>query len=555
MTKESGIFGNGMFPLVASDVLAGIVFLLALAGLLPAAAAPFLFGASWLLFAAPLLAQTFSLLRERRFLDEHFLLFLASLAALLVERCAESVVILIVYRLGRYLQERLLALLTERCRSILAARQVEIASRTTASMFSVEVEKLITEALARKGRPARFATQFAHWYTPLIVFIALAVALSPLFGLGELTLAESVYHAAIFLVLACPAVLLVSIPLVGWATLATLAGRGILVTEESSVETLARAHILVIVMNGILTHGLREVIEILPVEGMSSKRLLSYAAIAEAGSPHPVAEAIREAFGKAIPYGSAEEILGERGGGVVVSYEGREIAVGSATFFRKLGIEPGPEATIGTTVQVALDRFFIGRIVVGDEPRPENKAILARLRKAGFKKIIILSGDNPIIVERLAREAGADRGIGGLSPADKIQTLEQIIAQTPGPVAVAGHAFDDAPLIARADCGIAAGNVPAKRAMEIADIVVTPSGALPLAILAETARKGYAIMRQNLALALWVKGALIVCAALGIAPLWAVLAADTITALILILNTVRIMAGTKKETFSSSMVT
>ncbi len=554
MVTKTPSLRTDMFPLVMSDVLAAIVFVVAFQGFFPEMASWILFGAAWLLFAVPLLTRTGVLLRERRFLDEHFLLLLASLTALVVKRFPEAITILLIYRLGRYLQERLAKQITERCRNIIAKTRPKIGetapSPTTTS--PEEIERLIAQALTHKSRPVRLLSRFVHWYTPTVVFIAFFFAITPLFGLGDLPLTDSVYHAAMFLVLACPAVLVVSVPLAGWATLATLAGRGILVTEDSAVETLSQVKTFVIVMNGILTRGIKEVIEILPVEGMSSKRLLAYAAIAEAESPHPVAIAIREHFGKPIPYGTIEEVHSEAGG-VVVSYEGREIAVGSAAFFRKLGIEPGPEATIGTTVQVALDRFFIGRIVVGDEPRPEGEEAISRLRKAGIKKIIVLSGDNPLLVERYAREIGCNEGIGGLTPAEKASTLEQIIAQANGPVAVAGHAFDDAPLIARADIGIAAGDAPAKRAMEIADVVVTTPGPCPLATAVDISRKGYAVALQNLLFALWIKGALLVCGAFGIAPLWALLSADTISAIILLLNTARITAGVPSNSSSAEL--
>ncbi len=533
-----------MFPLVTSDVLAAVVCIFAFGNFFPETTAWVLFGAAWLLFAVPLIARMGTLFRERRFLDEHFLLLLASLTALLMKRFPEAITILLIYRLGRYLQERIVARITDRCRDIIATTRARATdgSASPADVPSEEIERLVAQALMHKTRPVRLLSRFAQWYTPAVVLVAFFFALSPLLGFRNMPLIESAYHAAMFLVLACPAVLIVSVPLAGWTTLASLAGRGILVTDETATETLARTKTFVIVMNGILTRGIREVIEILPVEGMSSKRLLTYAAIAEAGSSHPVALAIRESFGKPIPYGTVEEVQSESGG-VVVSYEGREITVGSTAFFRKRGIEPGPEATIGTTVHVALDRFFIGRIVVGDDPYPENKAAISRLKRARVRQVIVLSGDNPLIVERFAREAGADRGVGGLTPAEKMAMLEQIIAHADGPVAVAGHAFDDAPLIARADVGIAGGDVPARRALEVADVVVTAPGPMPLAVAAEFSRKGYAVALQNLVLALWVKGALLVCGALGIAPLWAILSADTLSAIILLLNTARITAS------------
>jgi len=535
-----------------SDLFALVAYALTSAGLFPKSSSASLFTSSWFLVSAPVIAKTLSALRRRHFLDENFLILLSSVAALSVARYTEAIILVLIFRLGTALFTRVLNRVREHYQRLVRERSGE--HHPISVTRHEEIETLITRALAHKGKPTQFATRFARWYTPIVVCVAFIVTITPLFSFGGESLAESAFHAAIFLVLACPTALVTSIPLTEWAALATLARRGILVTEAGILDLVSRAKTIVLVMNGIVTRGVRRISEVLPVEGMPKERLLAYAALAETESAHPIAAAIRAALGKPVPYGVAEEVLSEPGGGVVVHYEGREIAVGSAEFLRQLGVEPEPDATSGTTIHVALDRFFIGRLVVSTESHPDSHLLIRRLTRRENLRTIILSGDTPLFVSRFAREIGADEGIGGLTPQGKAAYIERLCLEQKGAVIAVGHAFDDAPLIARADIGVAAGDTPAPRALETADMVVTESSPLPIADAIATARKSRRIILQNIAFVLWIKVALVTGGIIGIAPLWLLLLADILSTLLVLLNATRLslppeLANTRKEEY------
>jgi len=276
---------------------------------------------------------------------------------------------------------------------------------------------------------------------------------------------------------------------------------------------------------------------------MPKERFLRYVALAESQAAHPVAAAIRAAYGKPIPYDAANEIIETPGKGVIAWVDEQEVAAGTAPFLRELGVAPSPDATFGTTIHVALSRYYIGCVVVADELRDGVPAMIAALKRKGVHRMAILSGDSEFMVRQTARAAGITESWGALTPFAKLNKIEELLSVARGTVVFMGNGIDDALLLARADVGISLGTIHDPIATEAADIVLTRESPTLLYEALHLARRARAIVGQNLFLSLAVKGILLFLAAVGIASLWEVVFADTIAALITILNASRLIAG------------
>lgn len=485
-------------------------------------------------------------------LDEHFLITLASGGAVAIGSLNEATLVVLLYRLGDHLLSRALRRSRSAVDELVALQRAlgDGADTDPAAAVSeatptqrAEIAGLLKQAVSRKARSERLMTRFSRWYTPLIVGCAFLMTFVPPLLSADLTYAESVYRALTFLVLASPGALLVAVPLGWYAAVGTALRNGILVKGADRLETLARIRTALFGKTGTLTKGRYAVIEILPEEGMPKERLLHYAAHAEARVVHPVAAAVRAACDSPMAPGAVSDIAETPRRGVVARVEEQEVVVGTAQFLRERGLKPGPDAVFGTTVHVALAGYYIGRLVVADELRERVPVLVSELRKKGVRRLGVLSGDNEFMVRKTARAAGLEIAWGALSPAAKLERLEQELASAPGPLLFMGDRVDDAPLLARADVGVALGKTRETAVLETADIVLDSDDPSLLLEAHRLARRARVIVDQNLVLALAVKGILLFLAAVGIASLWEVVFADTIAALVTILNASRLIAG------------
>ncbi len=544
--------------------LAGILFFIAGVAGTADGRFPFCFLMAWVLIGLPIFARLLRNIEQGRFLDEYFLITIATGGAVAIGRYPEAVLVILLYRLGDHLLSRAVDRTHAAIRSLID-RRPDRPDENGDDPTKVEPEStpadraqslaLVTRAAARKARSERFITRFARWYTPVIVFAAVVMTFLPPLLSADITHAQSVYRALTFLAIACPSALLVSIPLGWYAAIGTASQRGILIKGADHLDILSRAGAILFGKTGTLTRGRYTVVEVLPAEGMPKDRFLYYAALAESQAAHPIAAAIRAAYGKPIPYGTASEIAETPGKGVSAQVEGQEILAGTAGFLREQGVPPGPDAVFGTTIHVALSRYYIGRLVVADELREVVVALVAALKKKGIRYLALLSGDNENMVRQTARAAGIAEAYGALSPAAKLEKMEQILSTVRGPVVFMGDGIDDAPLLARADVGISLCAAPGTVAIETADIVLKGGDPTLLTEVLHLARRARAIVGQNLFLALAVKGTLLFLAAVGIASLWEAVFADTIAALTTILNASRLIAGgTAKEEITNSRI-
>lgn len=532
--------------------IGGVLFFAA--GLLNAGGevSSFCYLAAWLLIGMPIFGRVLRALPTGRFLDEYFLLTLATGGAVAIGRYPEAVLVILLYRLGDHLLSRAVDRTHAAIRSLIDRRPERPVENdddpTKVGPESTPADRaqslaLVKRAASRKARSERFITRFARWYTPVIVLAAVVMTFLPPLLWGDMTYAESVYRALTFLAIACPSALLVSIPLGWYAAIGAAAQRGIFIKGADHLDILSRAGAILFGKTGTLTRGRYAVVEVLPMEGMSKERFLYHAALAESQAAHPVAAAIRAAYGKPIPYGADSEIVETPGKGAIAQAEGQELVAGTAGFLRELGVTPGPDAVFGTTIHVALSRYYIGRLVVADELREGVVAMVAALKKRGIGQLALLSGDNENMVRQTARAAGIAEAYGALSPDAKLEKMEQLLSAARGPVVFMGDGIDDAPLLARADVGISLCAAPGKVAIETADIVLKGGDPTLLTEVLHLARRARAVVGQNLFLTLAVKGTLLFLAAVGIASLWEAVFADTIAALITILNASRLVAG------------
>lgn len=416
---------------------------------------------------------------------------------------------------------------------------VEVTSRYGDTALSKGL-RLIEEAREGKAPTERFITAFARWYTPSVVGFAVLLAVAPpLAGLGDIR--TWVYRALVFLVVSCPCALVISIPLAVFGGIGAASRRGILVKGGDVLERLADVRAALFDKTGTLTRGVFRVTEVHPSAPFTAEELIEIAAAAERGSNHPIARAVAEAAG---PGKGAQGLIEELPGlGVRVSIDGVEILAGNAALLERSGASVGDSwrEKPGAVVHVARGGRYAGFIVVEDTPREQARAAVERLGKLGVRVVGMLSGDRPENAEKLALELGLDLWEGGLMPADKLDRFRRIKKEVGGTTIFVGDGMNDAPLLAAADAGFAMGGLGTDAAIGAADVVLLdddPSGA---AEAIEIARRTRAVMRQNIAFALGVKGLVLAMGALGVASMWEAVFADVGVALLATLNSARIL--------------
>jgi Cd2+/Zn2+-exporting ATPase len=401
---------------------------------------------------------------------------------------------------------------------------------------------LVENATNKKAPTENFITTFSRYYTPIVVGLAALLAIiPPLFTGGEW--AEWINRGLIFLVISCPCALVISIPLGFFGGIGGASKRGVLVKGSNYLEALNNLDIIVFDKTGTLTQGVFKVTALLPANGFSETTLLEHAAYAEVFSNHPIALSIKNAYGKTID----EKILSDyneiSGHGINVKAKGARVLAGNDKLMKKSGITFTESNSTGTKVYVAVDNQYAGCVVISDEVKPDSKSAIAGLKKLGVRKTVMLTGDNAQIGKAIAAELGLDEVYAELLPAQKVEKLELLDRQkkSKGKLAFVGDGINDAPVLARADIGIAMGGLGSDAAIEAADVVLMtdePSKLLDAVMVAKKTRR---IVWQNIIFALGVKGVFLALGAFGIAGMWEAVFADVGVALIAILNAMRVL--------------
>ncbi len=415
---------------------------------------------------------------------------------------------------------------------VLRIRTTKLFAESTVS----KILKLVSESSAHKAKSERFISKFSRVYTPAVCIAALAVGiLPPLLGLG--TWRVWLYRALTFLVISCPCALVISIPLTFFAGIGGASRKGILIKGANFMQTLAQVRTVVFDKTGTLTRGTFRVQEISPC-GMDEQRLLEYAALAECASSHPIAKSLLHAYAKPIDRSRVKDITEHGGHGVSAAVDGRQIAVGSKRLMRTLGIDCEDSALGGTCVHVAADGTYAGCIVIADEEKPTASDAVKALKKMGAR-IVMLTGDNRKSAEVIAAKLSIDEVCSELLPADKVTQVERLQSQTRGTLCFVGDGINDAPVLARADIGIAMGALGSDAAIEAADVVIMDDDVRKVSLAASIGRKTLGIVRQNIVFAIGVKMLCLVLGAVGIANLWMAVFADVGVMVLAVLNAMR----------------
>ena len=420
--------------------------------------------------------------------------------------------------------------------------------RTTREFGESTVSKildLVENASSRKSRSENFITRFAKYYTPAVVFCALALAVLPPVVRGLIMRlnpewGDWIYRALTFLVISCPCALVISIPLSFFAGIGGAGKAGILVKGSNYLEELARTGVMVFDKTGTLTKGEFEVAAIhhSPLE---EEELLEYAALAESASSHPIAVSIRKAHGKELDLSRVSNVEEISGNGVVVRIDGKEVAAGNGRLMDRLGIAYRDCHRTGTIVHMAIDGEYAGHIVISDVEKPAAKEAVQALKNAGVRQTVMLTGDRKAVAEETAARLEIDRVYSELLPGDKVERVEALLAEKQGReiLAFAGDGINDAPVLSRADLGIAMGAMGSDAAIEAADVVLMDDNPLKIAKAIRISRKCMRIVYENIVFAIGVKAVCLILGALGIANMGLAIFADVGVMIIAVLNAIR----------------
>ncbi len=419
--------------------------------------------------------------------------------------------------------------------------------RTTKAFGESTVSRileLVENSSSRKSRSEDFIAKFARIYTPVVCYSALALAVLPpvirLVGGMDGQWEQWTYRALTFLVTSCPCALVVSIPLSFFAGIGGASHEGILIKGSNYLETLSQVKTVVFDKTGTLTKGVFEVTAVHHSE-MDEARLLEYAALAECASSHPISKSLQKAYGKAIDRSRVTDIQEISGHGVTAVVDGRTVAAGNSKLMVQLGIAYHDCHSVGTIIHMAVDGQYAGHIVISDVVKPNAKAAIAALHKAGVEKTVMLTGDAKKVAEVVAAELGVDEVHSELLPGDKVERVERLLGSQTGKAKLAfvGDGINDAPVLSRADIGIAMGAMGSDAAIEAADIVLMDDEPLQIAKAIKISRKCIGIVYQNIVFALAVKFACLVLVAIGAANMWAAIFADVGVMVLAVLNAIR----------------
>ncbi|WP_144506151.1 heavy metal translocating P-type ATPase [Bacillus mycoides] len=402
---------------------------------------------------------------------------------------------------------------------------------------------LVQNASSKKAPTENFITKFARYYTPVVVITAAIMAFIPPLILEGATFSDWIYRALVFLVISCPCALVVSIPLGFFGGIGGASKSGILVKGSNYLEALNDVKYIVFDKTGTLTKGVFKVTKMEPSEGITAEELLEYAAFAEVYSNHPIAQSIRNAYGKSIDENTIEDYSEISGHGTVVKVQGKEIFAGNAKLMRKENITFKQPNTVGTLVHVAVDGKYAGYIVISDEVKEDSKQAIQKLKELGIKKTVMLTGDAKSVGEAVGKELGLDEVHAELLPHQKVEEIEKIDAAKRGKekIAFVGDGINDTPVLARADVGIAMGGLGSDAAIEAADIVIMTDEPSKIATAVKIAKRTRSIVWQNIIFALGVKGLVLLLGAFGIATMWEAVFSDVGVTLLAVLNAMRVL--------------
>lgn len=413
---------------------------------------------------------------------------------------------------------------------------------------------LVENASSRKSRSEDFIAKFAKYYTPIVCYSALALAIiPPLVRMLAMGLSPEwgdwVYRALTFLVISCPCALVISIPLSFFAGIGGASNAGVLIKGSNYLETLSQVDTVVFDKTGTLTKGVFEVVGVHLVSGDSNAfgkedgeqhKILELAAHAESASSHPIAKSIQRAFGGEIDRNRVTDIRELSGKGVIASVDGKEVSAGNYRLMNELGIVHEECDEVGTIVHMAVDGAYVGHILISDVVKDTSKQAMAELKKAGVKNLVMLTGDVDQVAKKVAKELGIDKVFSQLMPGDKVAKVEELLGSSQkGKLAFAGDGINDAPVLSRADIGIAMGAMGSDAAIEAADVVLMDDDPLKIAKAIKISRKCMSIVYQNVIFALGVKGICLILGAFGIANMWLAIFADVGVMVIAVLNAIR----------------
>ncbi len=407
-----------------------------------------------------------------------------------------------------------------------------------------KILELTQNASSRKANTEKFITRFARIYTPIVVLCALLTAVLPPAFLGWDTFGDWLYRALIFLVISCPCALVVSIPLGFFGGIGGASKRGVLIKGSNYLEGLCRASTVVLDKTGTLTRGEFSVEALFPAEGITEADLLEAAAFAEARSSHPIARSVLARYGKAPDDARIAQSEESAGFGTTVRLkDGAVLLAGSGKLMEQNGISAKNQPTAGTAVHVSKNGEYLGSILIADTLKPTSKEAVRRLRETGVKRVVMLTGDSPAAAEKTAAEAGVDEWRAGLLPQDKVAAVDELLDQQPPSerLIFVGDGINDAPVIARADIGVAMGGIGSDAAIEAADVVLMTDDLAKLPLAVRIARKTRRIITQNIVFALGVKVLVLLLSLFGITSMWIAIFADVGVALLAILNALRAM--------------
>ena len=420
-----------------------------------------------------------------------------------------------------------------------------------------KILELVENSSEKKAVSEQFITRFAKYYTPCVVYAALALFLIPTVLLAVLPtlpgfLAGTVWtdwlHRALtFLVISCPCALVISVPLSFFGGIGGASKCGILVKGGNYLEALAKADTVVFDKTGTLTKGTFAVSAIHPEAGFEADQVLEYAALAEQYSTHPIAVSLREACKSGMDRSRVSNVEEIAGHGIMAEVDGKRVGVGNSRLMERQSVNWLPCELPGTIVHVTIDGFYAGHIVIADQPKPDAKEAIARLKAMGVKKTVMLTGDTKEVAHTVADALGLDEYHAELLPADKEARVEELLKQETGKLAFVGDGINDAPVLTRADIGIAMGGLGSDAAIEAADIVLMDDQPTKIAAAIRIARKTVRIVRENIVFALTVKAIVLVMGALGKAPMWLAVFADVGVAFLAILNAMRCLYTEKDK--------
>ena len=404
---------------------------------------------------------------------------------------------------------------------------------------------LVENSSMKKARAENFITRFARVYTPAVCYGALALAFIPpivLLLMGQpARFGDWIYRALTFLVISCPCALVISIPLSFFGGIGGASACGILVKGSTYLEELARTGIVVFDKTGTLTQGTFKVTGIYPTEGTSEDALVEAAALAESWSKHPISLSIKNAYGKEIDANRVTDVQELGGHGVTAKVDGKMVACGNARLMEKLGLQAPAVSETGTIVHVAMDGKYAGYLLIADVVKPHSAQAIRALKAAGVRKTVMLTGDAEPVAKAVSAELGLDEFHAGLLPGDKVDQMERLLAekQPKENLAFVGDGINDAPVLSRADVGIAMGALGSDAAIEAADVVLMDDDPAKIALAMRIARRTLSIVYQNIVFALGVKGICLILGALGIASMWTAIFADVGVMIIAVLNATR----------------